>query len=141
MISEANKLTVRLPVVIEEGAFKLLDGSPLPALRDKVVGDLVFDTDDLTNEQERQAPHLRSTFSATLRPGTRKSDSTSRTKPNHPRLHPLLPLMLLLRPPHLPDLPLHHLLRHPPLRRVRIRAPRMNSIHADVEDVPAAQAA
>lgn len=54
MIPEANKRTVRLPVVIEKGAFKLLDGSPLPALRDKVVGDLVIDADDLTNEQERQ---------------------------------------------------------------------------------------
>ena len=51
------------------------------------------------------------------------------------------PTMLILRTPHLPDLPLDHLLRHHPLRRVNIRARRMNRIDRDVEDVPAAQAA
>ena len=54
MIPEANKRTVRLPVIIEKGTFKLLDGSPLPALRERVMGDLVVDADDLVNEKDRE---------------------------------------------------------------------------------------
>ena len=48
------------------------------------------------------------------------------SEPNFPQVLPLLTRVLLLRPPHLLDLPLQHLLRHLPLRRVHIHAPRMN---------------
>ena len=73
--------------------------------------------------------------------GTDSTEKDSLSKSNHPLRPPVLPRMLRLGLLRLPNLPLHQLLRHLPLRRVRIRAPRMNRVYADVEDVPAAQPA
>ena len=46
-------------------------------------------------------------------------------KPNHPLP---IPLMLHLRGPRLLNLTLQHLLRHLPLRRISIHAPRMDQV-------------
>lgn len=79
-------------------------------------------------------------------PPTSRSGCSSGSKlvllePNPPPSLALLPRVLRLRLPHLPDLPLQHLLRDLPLRRVRIRAPRMNRVHTHIQNVPAAEAA
>ena len=66
---------------------------------------------------------------------------SARLKPYPPPVLPLLPRVLGLRLPHLRDLPLQHLLRHQPLRRICIRAARMNRVHADIQNVPTAEAA
>ena len=66
---------------------------------------------------------------------------STRLKPNPPAALALLPRVLHLRLLHLRDLPLQHLLRHQPLRRICIRAARMNRVHADIQDVPATEAA
>ncbi len=65
----------------------------------------------------------------------------SRIKPNPPPALPLLSRVFRPRLPHFRNLSLQHLLRHQPLRRVCIRAARMNRVHAHIQDVPAAEAA
>ena len=62
-------------------------------------------------------------------------------KSNRPFLHARIPAVFLFWFSDLLNLPLQHLLRHLPFRRVRIRAPRMNRIHAGIEDVSSAQPA
>ena len=61
-------------------------------------------------------------------------------KPNPPLLPSFLPRVLRLGLLRLPNLPLQHPLRHLPTLRIRIRAARMNRIHANVENVPTAEA-
>ncbi len=49
------------------------------------------------------------------------------------------PAVLLLRRLRPPDLPYQYLLRHQPLRRVRITAAGVDGVETDVENVPAAE--
>ena len=65
----------------------------------------------------------------------------SRAKTNPSPGLALLARVFSPRPLNLPDLLLQHLLRHQPLLRICIRAPRMNRVHAHVQDVPAAETA
>jgi N-alpha-acetyl-L-2,4-diaminobutyrate deacetylase len=60
---------------------------------------------------------------------------STRLKPNLPPVLPLLSRVFRIRLLHLPDLPLQHLLRHPPLRRIRISAPCMSRVDATVQDI------
>ena len=72
-----------------------------------------------------------------LKPFLRQS---TRLKPNPSPALALLPRVLCFGLPHLRNLSLQHLLRHLPLFRIRVRAPRMNRIHTHIQDVPAAEA-
>ena len=80
-------------------------------------------------------PRTSSRANSTRYPQKQFLRQSPRLKPNPPLALPLLSRVLRLRLPHLPDLPLHKLLRHLPPPRIIIRAPRMNRIHADVENV------
>ena len=62
-------------------------------------------------------------------------------KPNPSPALLLLPRVLCLGLLSLRNLALQYRLRHPPLRRISIRAPRMNRVHADIQDVPTAESA
>ena len=68
-------------------------------------------------------------------PATRKSHFLA-VKPNPPPALAPLPRVLCLGLLRLRNLLLQHPLRHFPTLRIRIRAPRMNRIHANVENVP-----
>ncbi len=62
------------------------------------------------------------------------------TKPNPPPALALLSRVFRLRLLRLRNLALHYRLRHLPLRRVCIRAARMNRVHAHIQNVPTAEA-
>ena len=66
--------------------------------------------------------------------------SSPHTKPNPPLWPRLLSGVLRLRLPGLGNLRLDHRLRHQPILRVRVGAPRVDRVHANVQDVPAAEA-
>ena len=61
-------------------------------------------------------------------------------KPNPPAALALLPRVLGFRLLRLGNLALQHHLRHHPPIRIRIRAPRMNRVHANVQNVPTTEA-
>jgi hypothetical protein len=87
-------------------------------------------------------PRLRSTSRAnsTRPPQKQFLRRSPRLKPNPPPLLPgFLPRVLCLGLLRLRNLSLQYSLRHLPLRRVRIRAPRMNRVHAHIQNVPTAE--
>jgi hypothetical protein len=71
-------------------------------------------------------------------PQTQFHRRLNRLEPDPPLRSRLLPLMVLLGRPRLPNLLLLHRLRHRPLRRIQIHTPR---IHANIQNVPATETA
>lgn len=84
-------------------------------------------------------PPAGSSEPADSKPAILTSGSSPCLKADHPSARPVLAAVLPLRFLHARDLGLQHPLRDLPLRRVCIRAPRMNRVDRDIEDVPAAQ--
>lgn len=68
----------------------------------------------------------------------RKLKSFLHKKSHHPSLFTYI---LRLRRPRLLVLPLQLRQRDSPLRRIRVRAPRVNRVQANIQDVPATEAA
>ena len=85
-------------------------------------------------------PRATPRANTTRRPQKLFLRQSTRLKPNPSPVLPLFPRVLSLGLLRLRNLSLQHPLRHHPLRRISIRAPRMNRIHAHIENIPATKA-